>query len=183
MSNHAITDSMSKTPDGRPHDCQPAWRRDFPIDLGQDTYVARRDFTKFMVLISGAFATGQLWIVAQSLFRRSSEAPKPLEITTIDRIGVNEALVFNYPGPHDNCILVRTGENDFVAFSQKCTHLSCAVIAEPEKGRFLCPCHNGSFDLHTGKPIAGPPPRPLPRIALEFRNGSIFATGVEASTV
>src|SRR5579875_3286117 len=28
----------------------PAWRQDFPIDWPQDHYVARRDFTKFLVL-------------------------------------------------------------------------------------------------------------------------------------
>ena len=43
------------TPDGRPSDEQPKWRKDFPIDTAQDNYVARRDFTKFMVLISGSF--------------------------------------------------------------------------------------------------------------------------------
>ena len=35
---------------------QPAWRRDFPIDVPQEQYVARRDFTRFMMLTSAAFA-------------------------------------------------------------------------------------------------------------------------------
>jgi Rieske Fe-S protein len=35
------------------------------------------------------------------------------------------------------------------------------------------------FDLRTGRQLAGPPPRPLPRIALEIRGDEIFATGVE----
>ena len=38
----------------------PKWRRDFPIDSPQDQYVARRDFMKFMVLTSLAFAVGQV---------------------------------------------------------------------------------------------------------------------------
>lgn len=49
-------------PDGRSADEQPAWRDDFPIDWPEDHYVARRDYTKFMVLTSLAFAVGQLWI-------------------------------------------------------------------------------------------------------------------------
>ena len=56
-------------PDGRPESEQPKWRRDFPIDVEADEYGARRDFTKFMVLTSLAFACGQFWIALQSLFR------------------------------------------------------------------------------------------------------------------
>ena len=46
-------------------------------------------------------------------------------------------------------------------------------------GRLHCPCHNGWFDLATGRPVAGPPQRPLPRITLDVRDGIIYATGVE----
>jgi nitrite reductase/ring-hydroxylating ferredoxin subunit len=45
--------------------------------------------------------------------------------------------------------------------------------------RYFCPCHNGSFDLETGKPLAGPPRRQLARINLEIVNDTIYATGVE----
>ena len=47
-----------------------------------------------------------------------------------------------------------------VAFSQQCTHLSCAVVPQPEQNRLFCPCHEGAFDLQSGRPIAGPPNRP-----------------------
>jgi len=47
-------------PDFRSPDVQPAWRQDFPIDWLQDQYVERRDFMKFLVLISAAMTTGQL---------------------------------------------------------------------------------------------------------------------------
>ena len=45
------------------------------------------------------------------------------------------------------------------------------------------PLGEGLFELRTGRPIAGPPPRPLPRILLEVRGGDVFATGVELRTV
>ena len=57
-------------PDFRPADVQPAWRQDFPVDWPQDRYVERRDFVKFLVLISGAFAVGQFWIATQNWWRR-----------------------------------------------------------------------------------------------------------------
>ena len=77
---------------------------------------------------------------------------------------------------------MRLTVNEFVAFSQKCTHLSCAVIPRPDEGIFFCPCHEGRFDLRTGVPIAGPPKRPLTRIVLERRGDEIYAVGVEERT-
>jgi Rieske Fe-S protein len=53
------------------------------------------------------------------------------------------------------------------------------VIARPAAGQLHCPCHEGAFDLATGRPIAGPPRRPLPLVTLEVRDGMIYATGVE----
>ncbi|MGE0130381.1 MAG: ubiquinol-cytochrome c reductase iron-sulfur subunit [Blastocatellales bacterium] len=170
-------------PDGRPLSEQPKWRRDFPIDWPQDHYVARRDFTKFMVLTSFAFVVGQFWIVVQNFLRQRRGQPPMRRIAAVNQLAVGQSLAFNYPAEHDTCLLVRTGENNFVAFDQRCTHLSCAVVPEPGKKRFFCPCHNGSFDLETGKPLAGPPRRPLARITLEIVNDAIYATGVEVSTV
>ena len=52
--------------DGRPLAEQPQWCQDFPTDVPEDQGVARREFTKFLVLTSGAFAVGQCWIAAMS---------------------------------------------------------------------------------------------------------------------
>lgn len=172
-----------ETPDGLPPEAQPKWRRDFPIDWPQDHYVARRDFTKFLVLTSLAFAVGQVWIAAQNALRRRRGEPPIARIMGLDEIGVGEARSFNYPGEHDSCILVRTGEETFVAYDNKCTHLLCPVLPDVQAGRLKCPCHHGYFDLATGRPLAGPPRRPLVRISLEIRDGSIYATGVERRTV
>jgi len=170
-------------PDSRPEWEQPRWRQDFPIDAPQDEYISRRDFTKFMVLTSFAFVVGQLWILAQNLFRRQNPKPPVREIAALDSIPVGGSLVFDYPERHNRCILVRLGEITVVAYSQLCTHLSCAVIPQPERGCFHCPCHEGFFDLKTGRPVAGPPRRPLPRVQLAIRDGRIYATGVEERTV
>jgi len=72
-------------------------------------------------------------------------------------------------------------ERELVAFDQRCTHLSCPVVPQVEQGRFHCPCHAGNFDLATGRPISGPPRRPLPKVSLEVRGDQIFATGVTES--
>jgi Rieske Fe-S protein len=162
---------------------QPVWRQDFPIDWPQDLYVERRDFLKFMVLTSAAFTAGQLWIVAQNWYRHRVGQPPIQRVASIDQVPVGESLAFRYPDEHEPCLLVRLTTSEFVAFNQKCTHLSCAVIPRPAEGSFFCPCHEGRFDLRTGAAIAGPPKRPLTRIVLERRGTDIYAVGVEERTV
>jgi len=169
-------------PDFGSPDHQPAWRQDFPIDWPQDQYVERRDFLKFMVLTSAAFTVGQWWIGLQNWWRRRDAQLPVHRITSIDAVAVGSALTFTYPDAHEPCLLVRPSADEFVAFSQKCTHLSCAVIPRPAEGSFYCPCHEGRFDLRTGVPTAGPPSRPLPRIVLEIRGRDVYAVGVEVRT-
>jgi Rieske Fe-S protein len=172
-------EQITIAPDFAPAEAQPAWRHDFPIDWPQDQYVERRDFMKFMVLTSSAFAVGQLWIAALNWWRRRSGPTEARRIAAMDDLAIGGALTFTYPVEHEPCVLVRVGPSELVAFSQKCTHLSCAVIPRPEEEAFYCPCHEGRFDLRTGVPTAGPPRRPLPRISLEIRGRDVYATGVE----
>lgn len=169
-------------PDGGSLETQPKWRRDFPIDTARDEFVARRDFVKFLTLTSAAFVIGQISIGAQNLMRRARRKPTISSIAKVVDIPVGGAVSFNYPNDHTPCVLVRTAEDRFLAFGQKCTHLSCAVLPKVEKGVFLCPCHHGLFDLPTGRPLAGPPRRPLPKITLRIDSGTIYATGVETRT-
>ena len=176
------TDREPRFPDGRPQAEQPSWRQDFPIDWPEDHYVARRDYAKFLVLTSFAFVVGQAWIGVKSLLDRGRSRPPRRRVAGLDEVPVGAALVFHYPGPNDPCLLLRPDKGPPVAYGQKCTHLSCAVVPELREGRLHCPCHVGLFDAASGKPIAGPPRRPLPRIALEERGGVIYATGVEERT-
>ena len=176
-------DSISLPPDGRPADEQPAWRRDFPIDWPNDHDVERRDFVKFLTLTSFAFVIGQFWIAAQSWRRGRAEPPPGRRVASTADLPVGGSLVFEYPNAHDACVLVRVSDAEYVAFSQKCTHLSCAVIPKPAEGVFHCPCHEGVFELRTGRVIAGPPPRPLPRILLDVRGSDIYALGVENRSI
>ena len=164
---------------------QPRWRRDFPIDWAEDDYVARRDLVKFLVLVSGAFATGQLWMVSK-LFSSLGSASVPfarLRVAGVDELPVGEAKVFHYPPTSSPRLLVRTGPDSFVAYSQQCTHLLCPVIPAVPEGRLHCPCHEGWFDLDSGQPLAGPPRRPLARVLLEVEGSDVFAVGLEGEQV
>lgn len=180
----------TEAPDGRPAEQQPDWRREFPIDTAEDQYQARRGFTKFMVLISLAFVVGQFWIAVQNWARRRRGQLPLKEIASLEpghphlpHVPVGGALMFRYPGKHDSCLLLRPEQDKLCAYDQKCTHLSCAVVPSMEQGCLNCPCHQGSFDLPTGRPLAGPPRRPLPQIKLAITRGIVVATDVEYRAV
>lgn len=72
--------------------------------------------------------------------------------------------------------------SDFVALSDRCTHLACRVrfVAETEQTSqpgFFCPCHNGVFDA-SGEIVAGPIPRPLDRFETKVEEGQLFVKDV-----
>ncbi len=180
--NEIKSEQLSAAPDGRPHESQPRWRQDFPIDWPQDQYIFRREFIKFLLLTSGAFTAGQFWFLLHNFFRQK-KAPLALEIARVEDIPIGGSRLFKYPANSPARLLVRVDEKTFVAYEQQCTHLTCPVIPRVEKGELHCPCHNGIFDLMNGRPLAGPPRRPLARIKLEVRDGKIFATGIEERTV
>jgi nitrite reductase/ring-hydroxylating ferredoxin subunit len=175
-------EQITIAPDFAPTEAQPAWRQDFPIDWPQDLYVERRDFVKFMVLTSAAFTLGQLWIGFENWFGRRGGQPVIQRIASVDDLEVGGAVGFTYPDEHEPCLLVRLTTDEFVAFNQKCTHLSCAVIPRPVEDSFFCPCHEGRFDLRTGAPTAGPPRRPLTRVVLDVKGRDIYAVGIEERT-
>jgi Rieske Fe-S protein len=104
-----------------------------------------------------------------------------VEVMELGAIPVGGVKLFRYPTEDDQAMLIRLGEDEYVAYSQKCTHLSCPVHFSPESGQIECPCHHGSFEARTGKVLAGPPPRPLPRIRLRISDGKIFAEEILAS--
>lgn len=176
-------DPISVAPDGRPVEEQPKWRRDFPIDWRQDEYVSRRDLIKFISLTSAGFVVGQFALVFRRFFGPPEDsAPGIQAIAALDELDIGETKLFEYPTGSTPKMLARLGERQFVAYDQQCTHLLCPVIPEVVDGKFHCPCHNGFFDAATGNVLAGPPPRPLPKIKLATKDGIIYATGIERRT-
>ena len=166
-----MTAPISKKP-------RPLWRDEFSIRSATERYVARRQFSKFLVLTSLGMFIGNLWIVVRSWFAVKAPAT-PQRIAAVSDLEIGEVKLFDYPTAQDPCILIRTAADTFVAYSQKCTHLSCAVYFAKEGNRLECPCHEGYFSVADGSVLQGPPPRPLPRITLKRDGNNVIATGVE----
>jgi len=159
------------------NDRRAAWRDEFPIREGDERYVTRRQFAGFLVLTSLAMLVGQFWILAKSWLGKSPRFVD-MSIPGAFDLPVGGSTVFDYPEAGEPCLLIRRSRDEFIAFSQKCTHLSCAVTYSKDKDRIECPCHNGYFSPRDGRVLQGPPPRPLPRVALERRGGELVAVGM-----
>ncbi len=146
---------------------------DFPYQRDLDTYVTRRDYLRLLAFTSfGLFlGTAAIAIRAQLPYR---PAP-PQRVATVAELPEGRSMQFHYPTPDDPAILVHLPGARFVAYSQLCTHLACGVLWDPQRRVLECPCHEGYFDAATGQVLAGPPPRPLPRIDLRIEGGEIIA--------
>ena len=153
------------------------WHQDFPIEWEGDHYVTRREMVKFLTLGSLLLASANwITVVASKLLHRGSKLERPIGLVSdLDRAG---SMLFRYPTERDPCIAVQTPQSGIVAYSQVCTHLSCAVVYDKSEGGLFCPCHHGVFNLQ-GQPVAGPPTRPLPRITVEQRGDQLYAIGME----
>ncbi|HUS20181.1 MAG TPA: Rieske 2Fe-2S domain-containing protein [Terriglobales bacterium] len=156
----------------------PKWRSDFPVSWDEDNYVTRREMVKFLALGSVLLAGANAIVAAIPYLEAATTFPET-PIAGAESLAPNQSLTFRYPTEADPCIAVKDKAGKLLAYSQVCTHLSCAVVYEQAKDVLFCPCHHGYFSADAGRPIGGPPVRPLPRIKLEQRGAQIFAVGVE----
>jgi len=64
-------------------------------------------------------------------------------------------------------------EDDITVFSNWCTHLSCRVTWQEDEQEYVCPCHDGIFNME-GEVVAGPPPEPLWEYENKVEDGNLF---------
>ena len=162
----------------------PLWKQTFPIDTDQEAGQSRRAFLGGLTLASGAMACGQVAFQQLLLPRMTASTWEEASPLVLDRslteLSDGEALLFDYPDHRSPCVLVRLSESEYVAYAQKCTHLACPVIPEPEEQTWHCPCHHGRFDLRSGAPLAGPAREPLRRVRVEAdASGKLTAIAIE----
>jgi menaquinol-cytochrome c reductase iron-sulfur subunit len=61
-------------------------------------------------------------------------------------------------------------DGQFRILSPICPHLGCSVRWVDADGKFICPCHSGSFTA-AGERIAGPPPRSMDSLESKVEDG------------
>jgi nitrite reductase/ring-hydroxylating ferredoxin subunit len=158
---------------------EPLWKDEFSVFQDRERFVGRRQLIKFLTLTSLGMFAGNMWILIRSWFHRDLTYPRQ-DIAQLDEIPVGGVKLFHYPSPKEQCLLVRTAESDYVAYSQKCTHLSCAVYYSREDNQLICPCHNGRFSIRDGAVIQGPPTRALPHVVLQRNGNALIAIAMSS---
>jgi len=154
-------------------DSKEEWREEFPYPWDEDEIVTRRDTLRFLLAGSGALflATGVLAIIG---YLPAGPSVQAVPVAKVGELAENQWKVFDFPDQYAQGILINLPKKGLVAYSDVCTHLSCAVVYQGN-GKLHCPCHDGFFDASTGNVLAGPPTRPLPLIQLAIHNGTIYA--------
>lgn len=150
------------------------WQAEFPYHWDADDQVSRRELLRFAVMASGALFAATAGIATLN-YLKPLRVVRQQAIIQAANVPPGGVYYFKYPTSEDLAILLRLANGQFVAYSGKCTHLSCAVYHDQESGNLLCPCHQGVFDSQTGSPLAGPPQRSLPRIQLRQDGTMLYA--------
>ena len=76
--------------------------------------------------------------------------------------------------------VVKTAENNVVAYGPQCTHLGCAYHWEEGTKQFVCPCHASYFSIQ-GAVLAGPAPRPLDRYVTKIQDNRLHIGPLKVS--
>lgn len=153
---------------------KPAHEVDFPIDRVEAEHVSRREFAKFLCLVSGGLAVGSAWVAVKERLFPPFRIQGEVFVCNTDAVPVGATHPFRVEGSATPYILIRPSRDEWFAYEQKCTHLSCAVFYSPKDDKIQCPCHNGWFDARSGSVLQGPPPRPLPRLEVILRGDRVF---------
>ena len=105
--------------------------------------------------------------------KSTADADQPVDAGEAAALAEGQALVVQ---KGDTPVIVVHTKDDFVALSAVCTHLGCIVAWDDERQQIHCPCHGAAFDLR-GNVVSGPPPSPLPAMAVQVRDGHIWVGG------
>ncbi|MBS1505131.1 MAG: Rieske 2Fe-2S domain-containing protein [Bacteroidetes bacterium] len=134
----------------------------------------RRDFLTNSSTLLG------VGLIAQALDSCSttSVTPKPNANFTIDLTNSANGALNTVGGvlSTQGIYIVRTGQSTYIALAPYCTHEGCGVSYNSSVKQFICPCHNGKFDLN-GNVVSGPPPSPLSQYKVTLSGTTLTVTG------
>jgi len=154
---------------------------DFPIERVEAEHVSRREFTKFLCLVSGGMAVGSGWVAVKDRLFPPYRIQGEAFVCNTWEVPPGSTHSFAVPGSKTPFMLIHLNDGSWRAYEQKCTHLSCAVFYQPHTDKIQCPCHNGWFDARSGSVLQGPPPRPLPHLEVVIKGEEIYVTEPKAA--
>jgi cytochrome b6-f complex iron-sulfur subunit len=117
----------------------------------------RRGMLARLMMAAGLTAGGGVvaWIAARYVTPlKAIRNRRQIYLAPVKDVPAGKGRKFGLPG--GATALVTQVQGEVVALSDVCPHLGCKVHFEPDRGQFVCPCHNGIFDSN-GVAISGPP--------------------------
>jgi len=125
-------------------------------ELGRRQFFVKVGMTSIMVAAAGTGIFAYQFLSPNVLYE-----PSPI---------VNAGKPDRYPPDSvtldpETAIYVVRGPEGYYALSAICTHLGCLTAFKSELGIIACPCHGSKFN-RDGVKVAGPAPKPLPRLRM-----------------
>ena len=144
------------------------------VAAGAETSTRRRFITWLSQAFLALWGLGAAAAVAAYLRapeRGGSAAERIVRVGLLEDLPIGEGrLVRHGTRPF---YVVRLDAARVIALSAVCTHVRCIIGYDRERRGFVCPCHDGRFDL-AGNVLSGPPPKALPSYAVSVRAGEVF---------
>lgn len=140
----------------------------------------RRVFVKTGLSVMGACYAG---VIGYPIYRylatpavRAAEMGSITEVSFPETDMPPEGSALRFMFGNRPALLIHHSDGSMVCFDAVCTHLGCTVEFQPKEKRIHCACHGGTYDMFTGKNIAGPPPKPLKKYNVEVADGQIIVS-------
>jgi nitrate/nitrite transporter NarK len=145
-----------------PLKARPAWEADFPHERVEATHVSRREFAKFLCLVSGGLCAGTAFVAVKDRLLPPHRIVGEHPVCRVADVPAGGTFSFTVPGSHTPYVLIHLESGEWRAFEQKCTHLACAVFYKPGTGKNRVPL---SQRLVRRANRGGDPGSPAPTIA------------------
>jgi Rieske Fe-S protein len=129
-----------------------------------------------VVVLAGCGNTGTASLPAKTENDGAPVGVSPGEVIAAEsEVQPNSAIDFVKDENGEPAVLIRLPNEELVAYSAICTHGGCIVAYQQQIQKLACPCHGGVFDpAQDAAVVSGPPPRPLPEVPFELRDGEII---------
>lgn len=164
-------------------------RQDEPDEKLKGEPVTRKRFLGYLIggisgIIAATIATPLIGYFLSPLWRKHPPLYTPIARTEDIPMGEPTFITYEqrirdgwyFTTLSKGAWIVNKDGSEFIVYDPKCTHLNCPYYWDKESKVFLCPCHDGGFDID-GNVIFGPPPRPLDRLEFTIEDGSIMVSG------
>lgn len=148
-----------------------------PVHRKENRGVNRRGFLGILSVLTAGMAAAAVPAMALVKEEGAGAADPTVAVCRLDEIAPGGVVNFAYPDAHHPALLVRLTTGELRAYNNKCTHLECPVYYVKGEDKLRCPCHEGEFDVASGKAVAGPPKRQLTGIRLSVADGVVYAIG------